>query len=69
MQSDDSHRLRVQPTDSPPIAAAKTLLSALVANHRMYMTDAAETSTINLVAEHFARFPTRPKRLRSFLDT
>jgi hypothetical protein len=68
MPQSDVDVLPVLSTDSNPIAAAKTLLRELVQQHRMYLTDAAENSTIQLVAGHFARYSMRPRRLRSFID-
>ena len=68
MQQSDVDALLVQSDDSHPIAAAKMLLRELVQQHRMYLTDAAENSTIQLVAGHFARYTVRPRRLRGFLD-
>ncbi len=68
MQQSDVDVLLVRSTDSNPIAAAKTLLRELVQQHRMYLTDAAENSTIQLVAGHFARYSMRPRRIRGFID-
>jgi hypothetical protein len=68
MQQSDVDVLLVLATDSNPIAAAKTLLRDLVQQHRMYLADAAENSTIQLIAGHFARYSVRPRKLRSFLD-
>ena len=68
MQPSDADALLVLSTDSNPIVAAKGLLRDLVQQHRMYLTDAAENSTIQLVAKHFARYGVRPRKLRSFLD-
>jgi hypothetical protein len=66
--SSDADLLLVLPTDLHPVAAAKTLLQALVRTHRMYLTDAAEKSTIALVAEHFANYGARNRKSRAFLD-
>jgi hypothetical protein len=68
MQQSDVDVLLVLSTDSNPIAAAKTLLRELVQQHRMHLTDAAENSTIQLVAGHFARYSMRPRRIRGFID-
>jgi hypothetical protein len=35
----------------------------------MFVVDAADNTTIELVTEHFARYVTPPRNLRSFLDT
>jgi hypothetical protein len=68
MPQTESDLLVVHPTDPVPVAAAKRLLQALVKSHRMYLNDAAEKSTIELVADHFARHGTAQRKPRSFLD-
>ena len=68
MHHSEADQLLVLPTDLHSVAAAKILLQALVRTHRMYLTDAAEKSTIALVAEHFTNYGARPRRPRSFLD-
>jgi hypothetical protein len=60
--------LLVLPGDPHPVVAAKRLLKTLVEKHRMFEADAADKITIELVTEHFARYVTPPRKLRSFLD-